>query len=459
MSLPEIYRRNDMSTGQRSIVAMLAVACALLARTACGQCELPREDGGYFYGEHVAASAETAMIGSDHGAGVFRFNGATWESAQWLLPPQDCTSNCRFGRFLSMDEELAIIGAPDDQVSPTSRGSAYVFRWDGVAWQREQKLVAGENADRFGWSVDIDSNTAVVGAVNTDKVYVFRHDGKTWVHEQTFVGDEPAVAVSDNTLLIGEHQWGEPNYRGRVRVYEFDGQSWVHVQDLEGEGFELETFGHSVSISEDVVVVGRNRNTADAVHVFRYDGSSWRPEQILRAPADSFGFGNAVAVDQGTIVVGDRGFQQPPGEGAIHVYRHDGEQWVEQEVLVSPGPVDFGRSVAICASTLVVGAGQAAFVFGPANLAIDCNENGNADDCDIANGTSDDRNGNEVPDECEPCLLADLNGNEVVEFGDLLILLGFWGSCPEECTADLDLDGEVGFADLLLLLTVWGACE
>ena len=54
---------------------------------------------------------------------------------------------------------------------------------------------------------------------------------------------------------------------------------------------------------------------------------------------------------------------------------------------------------------------------------------------------------------------ADLNGNEIVEFGDLLILLGFWGPCNEDCPPDLDLDAEVGFNDLLLLLTVWGPCE
>lgn len=55
-------------------------------------------------------------------------------------------------------------------------------------------------------------------------------------------------------------------------------------------------------------------------------------------------------------------------------------------------------------------------------------------------------------------LPADLNGDGVVNTGDLLILLGFWGPCPDQpnpCAPDLDGDGEVGTSDLLILLSSW----
>lgn len=52
---------------------------------------------------------------------------------------------------------------------------------------------------------------------------------------------------------------------------------------------------------------------------------------------------------------------------------------------------------------------------------------------------------------------ADLDGDGVVAFGDLVLLLAAWGPCPPEaCSADLDGNGEVGFGDLLLLLGSWG---
>jgi len=54
-----------------------------------------------------------------------------------------------------------------------------------------------------------------------------------------------------------------------------------------------------------------------------------------------------------------------------------------------------------------------------------------------------------------PCM-GDLDGDQSVGFGDLLLLLTAWG--PGCSGADLDGDGLVGFNDLLLLLTAWGPC-
>jgi hypothetical protein len=53
----------------------------------------------------------------------------------------------------------------------------------------------------------------------------------------------------------------------------------------------------------------------------------------------------------------------------------------------------------------------------------------------------------------------DLDGNGIVDFADLLILLSAWGNCPDDtCPADLDESGAVDFSDLLILLNVWGRC-
>ena len=49
---------------------------------------------------------------------------------------------------------------------------------------------------------------------------------------------------------------------------------------------------------------------------------------------------------------------------------------------------------------------------------------------------------------------ADLSGDDVVNFLDLLLLLGAWGT-PD---ADLDDDGTTDVADLRLLLGGWGPC-
>lgn len=59
---------------------------------------------------------------------------------------------------------------------------------------------------------------------------------------------------------------------------------------------------------------------------------------------------------------------------------------------------------------------------------------------------------------CPPRSTADLDGDGVVGFGDLIVLLGAWGDCAgAPCAADLDGDGVVGLGDLIALLADWSA--
>ena len=56
----------------------------------------------------------------------------------------------------------------------------------------------------------------------------------------------------------------------------------------------------------------------------------------------------------------------------------------------------------------------------------------------------------------QPACGADLDGNGIVDGGDLGLLLGCWGGRGNGC--DLDGDGVINGADLGLLLTAWGPC-
>ena len=87
--------------------------------------------------------------------------------------------------------------------------------------------------------------------------------------------------------------------------------------------------------------------------------------------------------------------------------------------------------------------------------SIDCNENGEVDACDISSGTSEDVNGDGVPDECQ--CLGDLSGDDVTNSDDLFQLLGSWGPC-EGCPEDLNNSGAVDSDDLFILLGGWGPC-
>lgn len=73
--------------------------------------------------------------------------------------------------------------------------------------------------------------------------------------------------------------------------------------------------------------------------------------------------------------------------------------------------------------------------------------NGAGTDCSDANGDG-------FPDLCPPPASPDINGDGVVDAGDLSILLSAWGTSA--ANADLDYDGMVGASDLAILLSRWG---
>lgn len=52
---------------------------------------------------------------------------------------------------------------------------------------------------------------------------------------------------------------------------------------------------------------------------------------------------------------------------------------------------------------------------------------------------------------------ADVTGDGVVGFADVLTLLALWGPC-QGCPEDVDGSGEVGFGDVLIVLAGWGPC-
>ena len=56
---------------------------------------------------------------------------------------------------------------------------------------------------------------------------------------------------------------------------------------------------------------------------------------------------------------------------------------------------------------------------------------------------------------CESGNPLDLDGDGMVGFSDVLMVLANWG-CAGSCPEDVDFDGTVGFSDVLLLLASWG---
>ena len=77
-----------------------------------------------------------------------------------------------FGAAVAVDGTIAVVGAPEDDDAGSSSGAAYVYRFDGTQWTRQQKLTAldAEGGDDFGFAGGVSGETIVVGSPRDDTV-------------------------------------------------------------------------------------------------------------------------------------------------------------------------------------------------------------------------------------------------------------------------------------------------
>ncbi|MEE9131123.1 MAG: FG-GAP repeat protein [Phycisphaerales bacterium] len=466
------------------------------------------------FGTSVRIVGNLAAIGAPNGgdlansgaAYVFRLDAKTqmW-SEQQRLTPIDPGLHDEFGLSVAInpvDPNVIIVGAYLDDDNGFNSGSAYVFRYnpDSQVWAQEQKLTAwdGDALDRFGWSVAVWGDVAMIGArldedpeQDTGSVYVFGYDAPsgTWVQQQKLIPSNTqfhgrfgsSVSLQGDGVLIGASTDSEQSdSAGAAYVFGYDPktQTWLQQQKLfASDGAAGNAFGWwHIALDGDTALIGAHQGDAPpifntgAAYVFRFDpdgSGQWIEEQKLTAsegaPGDWFGWSVSLS---GNIAVIGAALADDGGEssGAAFLFNYHEGQWTQKANLLSSdietGDV-FGISVSTDGQRAMVGANfddddgsesGSAYVFGSLG---DCNDNGELDLCDIADGFSRDNNNNGIPDECE-CPW-DLDGTGTVGASDLLSLLVSWGPC-KGCPADFDGDGNVGASDLLALLANWGPC-
>ncbi len=181
-----------------------------------------------------------------------------------------------------------------------------------------------------------------------------------------------AVALHGGVAVVGavNAHVGSSTGQGSAWVFRWDGAGWVEEQQLAAAGGQpVDSFGASVAVHADVVVVGVDRDDVagnlnqGSASVFRWNGSAWVEEQqLLAGDGDaSDAFGRAVAVDGDVIVVGaaadEVGLQE--FQGSAYVFRRDGDAWVQEQKLVAAAGAGldlFGTSVSVSGDVIVVGA-------------------------------------------------------------------------------------------------------
>ena len=317
------------------------------------------------FGLSVAIDGETIVIGSDledsdgsdpnnnsasnaGAAYVFTRSGTEWRE-QAYLKASNAEASDQFGRSVAIDGDTIVVGAvgeesdgsdPSDN-SAKSAGTAYVFTRSGTEWSEQAYLKASnaEASDQFGWIVDIDRDTIVIGAPTEDSdgsdpsdssasdagaAYVFTRSGSVW-REQAYLkasnagaGDRfgKTVAIDGNTIVIGanleDSNGGDPSDNsasgaGAAYIFTRSGSVWSEQAYLKASNAEAgDGFGWSIALSGETIAVGapsedsdgsgpsdNSASRAGAAYIFELDA----PPTITGPTQVDFTEGETVAID------------------------------------------------------------------------------------------------------------------------------------------------------------------
>ena len=305
--------------------------------------------GAYYEDENASDSDFLQNAGSAY---IFVRDGSTWTEQQKIVA-SDRGLNDYFGWSVSISGDYAIVGAygEDEDVSGNNTlsdaGSAYIFVRDGTTWTQQQKIVASDRnqPDRFGWSVSISGDYAIVGAyqefedesggnpvVAAGSAYIFARDGATWTQQQKIVASVraasdnfgSAVTISGNYAVVGapneDEDAAETNTlsaSGSAYIFVRDGATWTQQQKLvASDRAASDNFGKSISISGNNVIVGAYYESEDAsgdntvskagsAYIFVRDGASWTQQQKIvasdRGANDYFGYSVSMSGDYAIV--------------------------------------------------------------------------------------------------------------------------------------------------------------
>jgi FG-GAP repeat len=291
------------------------------------------------------------------------------------LTASDAAGGDQFGTSVAISGDTIVVGALGGN---SSTGAAYVFVRSGTTWTQQQKLTASDGAanDRFGISVAFSEDTAVVGAPSDDdagsnsgSAYVFVRSSGIWSQQQKLTASDAAsgdsfgysVSISGDTVVVGAYEDDDGGFSsGSAYVFVRSSGIWSQQQKLTASDAAVAAqFGVSVAISGDTAVAGASLDNSQrgAAYVFVRSGTSWFQQKKLTASAKAAQFGLSVSISNDTAVVG--AFSENSFRGAAYVFVRSGTSWFQQKKLTASDAASgdgFGHSVSISGDTAVVGA-------------------------------------------------------------------------------------------------------
>jgi len=343
------------------------LALAIISCASADEVKLTASDGeqGDNFGYSVSISGKYAIVGAyldaDNGvesgsAYIFKYNDTSWIE-QAKINASDAALADYFGNSVSISGDYAVVGAIGKDERGENSGSAYIFKRNGTSWSEQAKINAsdGAAADSFGHSVSISGDYVVVGAIgdndrgtSSGSAYIFMRNGTSW-SEQAKInasdGEEGdsfghSVSISGDYVIVGAIGKDESGKNsGSAYIFKRDNTLWIEQAKINAsDAAQYDNFGNSVSISGDYAVVGayyndeRGENSGSA-YIFKRDETSWNEQAKINAndAAVADYFGHSVSISGEYTVVGAIGDDdRGSSSGSAYIFKRHGTSWNEQ---------------------------------------------------------------------------------------------------------------------------------
>lgn len=312
-------------------------------------------------GNFAIVGAKGDDIGANDGQGsasIFQFNGTSWVFMQKIVDPAGAAS-ATFGTSVYISGNYVIVGAPYDN----GKGAACIFQYNGTSWVFMQKITDATGAadDEFGRNVCISGNYAIVAADKDDltvaltdygSASIYKFNGTSWVLMQKLIDATGgtnfrfgySVSISGNNAIIGARyeKVGANGNQGSASIYQFNGTAWLLKNKLtEINGEVNDWLGCSTSISGDYAAVGVNGDNPGvggiqgSVNIYKFDGTNWVFTQKVSDPTDSTSdaFGSFVNLSGNYLIASPYKFQT---KGSATIYSRIGLGWYKVQTVMDP---------------------------------------------------------------------------------------------------------------------------
>jgi hypothetical protein len=348
-----------------------------------------------WFGYSVAISGDYAIVGASYigygvdklgSAYIFKREDLSWTQQSKLMANDEAVSDF-FGCSVGIDGEYAIVGASGYEDYGEQSGKAYIFKREGSNWIQQAKLTPSDSIpnNRFGYSVAISGDYAVVGALGVNSAYIFKREGTAWIQQVklTHAGNFGiSVSINGDYVIVGANGDDDRGTdSGAAYIFKRDAEgTWTEEEKLYGHHTEwYDYFGGSVYIDGDYVIVGAegkneyiNPETGDpneanedegAAYISKNEWYGWSyPDQLKANDAEAYDFfGTSVSISGDFAVIGAYSYYEfEDGLGAVYVFNRNGTTWTQKSKLTSssyPSALDkYGTSIAIDGNYVIVGA-------------------------------------------------------------------------------------------------------